>query len=103
MTMRIYEVAPRLLVSLGVALLLCSLLLVPTSQSLADDGGGGNPDLPCDAGCPTNYSACTTPYPGLCGLVGIGACPHPPPPPDCSGCACTWDGVLMKCWCQPSG
>lgn len=98
MMTRVYEVAPRLLMSFGVALLLCSLLLVPTGPLLADDPGGGDPRY-CEPACQTDYNKCQTPSPFQCKLADqLPICPRPPGM-QCYGCSCEWDLARGRCWC----
>jgi hypothetical protein len=84
---RFHDMAGRLLISLGLALLLCSLVLVPSQGAFADEpagGGGGGCSLwICNAPgnscfiltdpCPQTHAQCDNSTPGN----------------DCSTCLCT--------------
>src|SRR5262249_47547748 len=97
---RLREVGAWLCSSFGVALLLFSLLLVPQSQSLADDGGGGTAQLTCIvAQCGPN------PPPEFCRAFGSGCAisAHPcktQPPNVCDGCSCQPDIGQKTCSCK---
>ncbi len=60
---RFFSAADCWLCSLGVALLVLSVLLVPTSRALADDGGSGTLveicDKTCNNGCTYNGVGCS--------------------------------------------
>lgn len=82
---RLQRIAGWLLSSLGVVLLVCSLLLVPQNSLMANTGGGGscpNAGL-CDKGCQT--AAC-----GIAGCTNVIGCNCNATPPglDCSPCNC---------------
>jgi hypothetical protein len=62
MMKRYYDKAAWLLSSLGIALLVCGLILVPQSRLLADDGGGdGTRAVNCvwDCTCTGNTTPCS--------------------------------------------
>jgi hypothetical protein len=85
-----------LLISLGLALLVCSLVLVPTGTLLADGGGPGGGAAGCSQDqCEVN---CKGQNPATC---SVGDCDKIPPPAggDCSGCACQLNPGTGKCCC----
>jgi len=97
-----YNGSETWLCSLGVALLVLSVLMVPTSRLLADDGSGGFGSVPPPAGClgdPCDKGCRSTP-PFIC----------PPTGPNCQiavagceDCHCTWcliNGGPGACQCS---
>jgi hypothetical protein len=90
--------AGGLLNALGVALLVCSVVLVPQGQVLADDGGGSTPLIAsCDQsrcptlpGCRTQGTICAT-YLPECTTTPDGVC---------DGCGCVYDAQQGKCLCK---
>jgi len=98
---RIVEQSVLLLNSLGIALLVCSLILVPSGMIFADTGGT---DIPLDGGC--SGSICnntqkpclgqSSPYTG-----GNTTCDNSTPGHDCSACVCqTWPMYPTSCYCS---
>ena len=88
--------------SLGIALLVLSILLVPTSRLLADDGGGTYIYNDCKAadGCDT------APTPTCRQTVFTGTCPTGGPGGQGQYVACSQSGACSKCpcnYCQISG
>ena len=89
--------------SLGIALLVLSVLLVPTSRLLADDGSGTTvPYNDCKAanGCDT------APTPTCRQTVFTGTCPTGGPGGQGQYLACSQSGACSKCpcnFCQISG
>jgi hypothetical protein len=87
--------------SLGFALLVLSILLVPTNRMLADTGGGGSPlAVGCKANNGCNISCtllqngfCSSPDNTTCGTAKV---------PGCSACGCggCFYGLMNLCGCQ---
>jgi hypothetical protein len=89
--------------SLGIALVLLSVLMVPANRALADDGSSsplaavcGTNGFNCDNGCRTSpplYGGMCGPAPVVC-LIGN---------PNCLNCGCTWCRLNFgncQCSCQ---
>jgi hypothetical protein len=98
----IQKILGSLLMSMGLALLACSLVLVPTSNLLADGGSGGDTilggcsgDSVCNNGC-TIQVTCP-------GTVGNKCHQDDPPDPNnpCDGCSCSYN-INGDCHCLPS-
>jgi hypothetical protein len=101
---RFFDAASCWLSSLGIALLVLSVVLVPTNRLLADTGGSARP---LDPGCLAN-NGCNG---GGCVEVGV-ACPFPNQDKvncrwtmaGCNGCTCTGCftrfNVICNCQCQ---
>jgi hypothetical protein len=100
-TARLLVGAETWLCSLGITLLALSVLLVPTSRLLADDGGTGpliandcKPKNACENGCTwTPPDSHCTPWRGNTGCTRDN---------NCSACYCTAcvDGQGQWCGCQ---
>ncbi len=85
---RYLQAGSGFLVSLGVLLLVVSLVLVPASKVMAD-GGGGNAcpgNTPCDQGCHAAQTTCRTLYD--CATQADGTCGCNAPPAGCYLCNC---------------
>ncbi len=97
----VFQGAETWLCSLGVALLVLSVLLVPTSRLLADDGGGSVALAPNDCkandGC-NNGCAIVLPS-NVCNYrTGNGGCTN-----GCSTCGCSYCQdrfTMLYCNCQ---
>ena len=106
-TARLLEEAENCLCSLGVALLVLSVLLVPTSGLLADTGGRG-PLVPvvclanngCNNGCAQVMSngSCNGRPNTSDGCTGDTECSNC----GCSGCKIGRNGAFCNCQCQAS-
>jgi hypothetical protein len=98
---RFHSLLAWLLSSLGIALLMLSLVLVPTNLVLAD-GGGGSP-LAGNGGC-SGTARCNNPANpcvgrAMCGGLNVN-CNNSTPGFDCSGCKCVTDpNDATKCIC----
>jgi hypothetical protein len=88
---RFHEVASCLLSSLGVALLIFSLLLVPSSMILATEGGTC-PGASCDSGCANRMvNSCASAFLTLCDNGSSGNCTY---------CGCSDNAGSTACVCQ---
>jgi hypothetical protein len=91
--------AGPLFMSLGLALLLCSLILTPANQAFAQGGPlPPCPGVPCDGGCyscnPVNQLACNY------GVYKQCYCNQGNPKlPACTICICS-QAPLSQCTCQ---
>ncbi len=85
---RFYGLAGRVCACLGLALLVCSLVLVPSTNLFADDGGSLGPGPhPCDVNC----NGTTPPCGGkLCNAIV----------PQCDIFGCFWVGSPQYNWCE---
>ena len=97
---RIYDTAAWLFTSLGVALLVCSVALVPIGRATADDGGGGDDPWACmgEPTCAQNPRQCYSQLPPTCYLIGV-ACKNTPSD-QCGGCSCQWHQPANDCVCK---
>ncbi len=87
------------LTSIGIALLVCSLLLVPSAIALGDSGSGDRPLVGCQSGDSCD-SGCITDRCFDLGCTGAGCtCIKTGPGLMCSGCGC--DIGNGKCKCVP--
>jgi hypothetical protein len=100
---RLYGVATWLCISLGLALLMFSVALVP-SQSFADDGGASSLLSVCKEDCKefSGIHSCLASYPGICSLGGV-PCENSQRPADCANCSCLWHVPIMDCKCKLFG
>jgi len=101
---RFLEWAAWLCTSLGIALLVCSVTLVPQGQVFADDGGSGALQLSCvQELCPPMPppNSCRVFFPPNCSIAGTPCTTQPPGV--CDGCSCQWDNIQMNCICKLVG
>jgi hypothetical protein len=89
-----------LLTGLGIALVVCSVVLVPSNQVL-----GNSPDIPpaCTGGDPCGTNGCTNQSNQNCvnkKCMAFGCGCSNPGGPGCRGCACDF-GADNKCHCIP--
>jgi len=93
--------------SLALALLVCSLILVPQSTAYGQPPGswsavlnlGCSGNFACDSGCTTRTTFCY-----LWPLITGGCSATPPPGNTCAGCRCYDDPILANwapCNCIP--
>jgi hypothetical protein len=96
---RSMKIADWLLTSLGLALLACSLVLVPSGYLWADDGSGPLSPTCTNAGACDTTGACKTQTPPC---LGANICRNPAPPRGnvCTTCTCQQFGQLT---CQCAG
>jgi hypothetical protein len=107
---RLYNAVSLGMTSMGLALLILSLLLVPSSRALADDGGGGGEA----GGCIGGQQLCSPAGANGCYVLPSGSC-YSPPTGDyyqcstylkgCAGCHCRGNppgasGSFTSCTCQ---
>jgi hypothetical protein len=96
---RFFASAGPLFMSLGLALLICSLILAPANQALAQGGPpGGCPGVSCDGGCyscdPTVQLACNYMQYKQCYCNQINVSM-----PQCTICECK-SAPISQCTCQ---
>jgi NCAIR mutase (PurE)-related protein len=94
---RIHETVGWLLSSLGVALLVCSLVLVPTSTAIGQHGGGGHaqakcPGNSCSSGCALCDPTTTFCMPSQCPCMAAGVA-------NCDKCECKIVMMGNACAC----
>ena len=97
---RFQEIAGWLLSSLGVALLVCSLVLVPTSAVMGQGHGGGGghgsgancPGNVCDVTCVAGNTCWNQNCPTSCSCAALS------PPGDCPG-TCECKVGILDCYC----
>src|SRR5262245_46641528 len=101
---RFHSILAWLLSSLGLALIACSLVLVPTGSLWADGGGGtaGPPPNNCtnNGACDVNCNNQSTSNGCKDAMGNLGKCNNPNPPNGnrCTSCTCT--PVFSSCQCQ---
>jgi hypothetical protein len=102
---RTFGLAGGFLTSLGIALLVCSLVLVPGNRVWGDGGGDGDPPTcpdqgtgACSVTCVGTGGSCFTIW--HCNSLANCNCHNSSPMLDCSLCNCYMKPNFINCYCS---